>query len=88
MGVPLINAIYESNPLVGLYTLPLLIWHPMQLVIGSAIAPRIAKYVERKEQALSAGKDENEPITQNPDQTTNIEETMNTNAAIVDANNL
>jgi hypothetical protein len=27
MGVPLINAIYESNPMVGLYTLPLLIWH-------------------------------------------------------------
>ena len=53
----------------------------MQLVIGSAIAPRIAKYVERKEQTLSAGKDENEPITQNPDQTTNIDETMNAAAA-------
>lgn len=52
MGVPLINAIYESNPNVGLYTLPLLIWHPMQLVIGSFLAPRIANWVEREEDRL------------------------------------
>ena len=48
----MINAIYESNPNVGLYTLPLLIWHPMQLVIGSALAPRIADWVEREEDRL------------------------------------
>ena len=48
----MINAIYESNPNVGLYTLPLLIWHPMQLVIGSALAPRIADWVEREEDQL------------------------------------
>ena len=53
MGVPLINAIYEDNPMVGLYTLPLLIWHPMQLVLGSAVAPRVAAYVERREKELS-----------------------------------
>ena len=49
MGVPLINAIYESNPNVGLYTLPLLIWHPMQLVVGSFVAPYVAAYVKRRE---------------------------------------
>ena len=87
MGVPLINAIYESNPLVGLYTLPVLIWHPMQLVPGSAIAARVAKYVERKEQTLSDGKDENQPITQIPDQASNIYETMNTDAAVADVTN-
>ncbi len=48
----MINAIYESNPNVGLYTLPLLIWHPMQLVIGSALAPRISLWVEREEDRL------------------------------------
>ena len=53
MGVPLINAIYEENPMVGLYTLPLLIWHPMQLVLGSAVAPKVAAYVERREKELS-----------------------------------
>ena len=52
MGVPLINAIYEDNPMVGLYTLPLLIWHPMQLVLGTAVAPRVAAYVQRREKEL------------------------------------
>ncbi|KAL7541024.1 hypothetical protein ACHAXR_010570 [Thalassiosira sp. AJA248-18] len=53
MGVPLINAIYEDNPMVGLYTLPLLIWHPMQLVLGTAVAPRVFAYVERREMELT-----------------------------------
>ena len=57
MGVPLINAIYEDNPMVGLYTLPLLIWHPMQLVLGTAVAPRIAAYVERREEELQGKED-------------------------------
>lgn len=60
MGVPLINAIYEDNPMVGLYTLPLLIWHPMQLVLGTAVAPRVAAYVERREEELAGGKGEGE----------------------------
>ena len=52
MGIPLIHAIYENNPRLGLYTLPLLIWHPMQLVLGTAVAPRLAAYVERREEEL------------------------------------
>ena len=56
MGIPMLNAIFESNPNVGLYTLPLLIWHPMQLVIGSFLAPRIANWVEREENRLEAEK--------------------------------
>lgn len=53
LGIPLINAIYEENPLVGFYTLPLLIWHPMQLVIGTFLAPRLCKFVEREEERLA-----------------------------------
>lgn len=49
MGVPLIHAIYEADPNVGLYTLPLLVWHPTQLLVGSFLAPRLAAYVKRKE---------------------------------------
>ena len=52
MGVPLINAMYEENPLIGYYTLPLLIWHPMQLVIGSALAPKLSEFVAREEERL------------------------------------
>jgi solute carrier family 10 (sodium/bile acid cotransporter), member 7 len=48
VGVPLINAMYatSSPELVALYTLPLLIWHPMQLIIGSLLAPHMANYVD------------------------------------------
>lgn len=57
VGIPLINAIYENSPLVGYYTLPLLIWHPMQLVIGSFLAPKLANFVEREEDRLKPPSD-------------------------------
>ncbi|KAL3944256.1 MAG: hypothetical protein SGBAC_001650 [Bacillariaceae sp.] len=57
MGVPLINAIYESDINVGLYTLPLLIWHPMQLVLGSYLAPRLAVWVEIETARLAEGRE-------------------------------
>lgn len=60
MGVPLINAIYEDNAAVGLYTLPLLIWHPMQLVIGTFLAPRLSAFVEREKERLGITDDEND----------------------------
>jgi len=60
MGVPLINAIYEDNPLVGFYTLPLLVWHPMQLVIGSFLAPRLSKFVKAEEERLNVNNHEEE----------------------------
>jgi solute carrier family 10 (sodium/bile acid cotransporter), member 7 len=52
IGVPLINTIYHGNPSVGLYTLPLLIWNPMQLVIGSLLAPHLAAFVAREHERL------------------------------------
>ena len=70
MGVPLINAIYESNPSVGLYTLPLLIWHPMQLVVGSFVAPYINAYVKRREEVLQKEKSEDGTTSGGLDETT------------------
>ena len=72
MGVPLINAIYEDNPSVGLYTLPLLIWHPMQLVIGTFLSPRLAAFVQQEEERLGIaanddGGDENAADTETGD---------------------
>jgi solute carrier family 10 (sodium/bile acid cotransporter), member 7 len=52
IGLPLINAMYDKHPAVGLYTLPLLTWHPMQLLLGSFLAPRLAAYVGRQEVKL------------------------------------
>lgn len=50
LGIPLISAIYEDNPKLGMYTLPLLIWYPAQLIIGTILAPRLKKFVNYKEQ--------------------------------------
>eukprot|EP00531_Pseudo-nitzschia_arenysensis_P007681 CAMPEP_0116151550 /NCGR_PEP_ID=MMETSP0329-20121206/20159_1 /TAXON_ID=697910 /ORGANISM="Pseudo-nitzschia arenysensis, Strain B593" /LENGTH=460 /DNA_ID=CAMNT_0003648175 /DNA_START=58 /DNA_END=1440 /DNA_ORIENTATION=- len=50
MGIPLINAIYEGNPKIGLYTLPLLIWHPSQLVFGTFLSPKLLAWVESFEE--------------------------------------
>lgn len=60
MGVPMINAIYEGNPLVGLYTLPLLIWHPLQLLFGTYLAPRLKAWVERELEQFGQGTEEDD----------------------------
>ena len=52
MGIPLINAIYEDDPNIGFYTLPLLIWYPMELVIGTLLSPRLSTFVTREEERL------------------------------------
>jgi sodium/bile acid cotransporter 7 len=60
MGVPLISAIYEKDPLVGLYTLPLLIWHPMQLVVGSFLAPKLFVWVKAEQERLGIAVDDDD----------------------------
>jgi sodium/bile acid cotransporter 7 len=53
LGIPLINSMYSdaAPALVGMYTLPLLVWHPMQLLLGTAVAPRVAEWVDGREKA-------------------------------------
>jgi solute carrier family 10 (sodium/bile acid cotransporter), member 7 len=53
LGVPLINAMYEGSPNVAMYILPLLMWYPMQLAIGSIMAPRLYKFVQQQVEELS-----------------------------------
>ena len=53
MGAPLISAIYETDPNVGLYTLPLLIWHPMQLLVGSILAPKLGVWSAAEKKRLA-----------------------------------
>ena len=45
-GVPLIDAIYSDDPARSLYILPLLVWHPAQLLLGSAVTTRLAAWVD------------------------------------------
>jgi len=48
VGIPLITTIYETSPYLGLYTLPLLIWHPAQLLLGTALVPSLSRFLERE----------------------------------------
>jgi sodium/bile acid cotransporter 7 len=62
LGVPLIASIYQHNPNKGLYTLPILVWHPMQLVVGSLISSRLADFVARESERLGIKEDESADI--------------------------
>ena len=53
LGVPVINALYQGNPNLALYILPALMWYPLQLVIGSFLAPRLREFVRRENERLA-----------------------------------
>lgn len=63
MGVPLIHAIYEHDPSVGLYTLPLLVWYPTQLLVGSFLTPRLVVFVKNEEERVKREQDYLEEIS-------------------------
>jgi len=49
LGIPLLTAIYGRDKNLGLYTLPLLVWYPTQLIFGTFMAPRLNEFVKYKE---------------------------------------
>ena len=49
LGIPLISAIYEDSPKLGIYTLPLLIWYLAQLIIGTMLSNRLSRFVDYKQ---------------------------------------
>lgn len=53
LGVPLINSMYGHDPNVALYTLPILVWHPMQLVVGSFLVPTLSSFIQTERQRLT-----------------------------------
>ena len=52
MGIPLLNAMFENDSRLGLYTLPILIYHPAQLVLGSLLVPRLRAWAESERRRL------------------------------------
>jgi sodium/bile acid cotransporter 7 len=52
IGIPLISAMYEGDPRIALYSLPLLIWYIMQLVLGTLIAPKLRDWVQTEQKRL------------------------------------
>ena len=61
MGVPLIDAIYGSDDNKGLYLLPLLVWHPTQLIVGSFLANPLSKWVAAKTASAPPDADAEDP---------------------------
>ena len=60
MGVPLITTIYDKDPNIGPYTLPLLIWYPMQLLICSFFIPPLRAFVKSRNEKLGIEQEEDE----------------------------
>ena len=52
LGIPLITSIYEGNASVGLFTIPLLIYHPSQIIFGSYMAPRFQAWMNAEKAAM------------------------------------
>ena len=53
MGIPLITAIYSNSDNLGPYTIPLLIYHPLQIVFGSFMTPRLSRMVTAAQEQRS-----------------------------------
>lgn len=47
MGIPFINIIYEDDPNIYLVYLPILVYHPLQIALGSLIASPLRDWVQR-----------------------------------------
>jgi solute carrier family 10 (sodium/bile acid cotransporter), member 7 len=43
-GLPLVNTIFEGNPNLASYCAPIMFIHPLQLVLGSLLVPRLVRY--------------------------------------------
>lgn len=48
-GLPLINTVFEGNPNLASYCAPIMLMHPLQLVIGSAMVPFFEKFTKEEE---------------------------------------
>ncbi|CAM9231931.1 unnamed protein product [Ectocarpus sp. 13 AM-2016] len=55
-GIPLIKALFEGHPSLGMLATPLLLYHPSELMLGSALAPTLRTRAEAREAAAGAAK--------------------------------
>ena len=58
--IPLISAIYEDSPKLGIYTLPLLIWYPAQLIMETLLPTRLSRFVDYKHAKYQREREEKE----------------------------
>ena len=48
LGVPMLNIIYHQDSSLPLFSVPLLIYHPTQILLGGFIAPYAKKWLHRE----------------------------------------
>jgi uncharacterized membrane protein YphA (DoxX/SURF4 family) len=56
LGIPLIASMFGGSPHQSEYTLPILIWHPMQLILGSLLVPTLLRFVNRERSRIDGEK--------------------------------
>jgi sodium/bile acid cotransporter 7 len=54
LGVPIIAAIFSGSSDIGIYMLPLLVYFPMQLVVGSMLLNYLRNYIHTTRERLDA----------------------------------
>ena len=47
-GLPLIQTVFEGNPNLALYCAPLMFFHPLELIVGSALIPTLERYTRKE----------------------------------------
>jgi sodium/bile acid cotransporter 7 len=45
-GLPLVNTIFAGDPNLAAYCAPIMFIHPLQMIVGSFLLPRINLYTE------------------------------------------
>ena len=70
-GVPLIQTMYEGNPDVALYTLPVLVWTTFHLLLASFLIPRLVAFVKRENRRLGIDDEEDAEEAQDDDDNRN-----------------
>jgi len=51
LGIPIIQAVYEHNPAAGLLSLPLIIYHAEQILMGSLLTAPLKRWIGRRAKA-------------------------------------
>ena len=59
LGIPLIASILADSPNEGLYSVPLLIWHPLQLIVGSMFVSTLSRFIVSERLRLRVSDDNN-----------------------------
>eukprot|EP01052_Picozoa_sp_SAG31_P055907 SAG31_NODE_15702_length_742_cov_1.152411_1_plen_84_part_00 len=65
MGIPLMQTIFDDDDNLGIYVIPLLIYHPLQLVLGSLASQWLKDWADKCPMKLAAQESKAEHATQN-----------------------